>query len=274
MKAFIKDCLNLLAPQTYQLNDKRFQMRSPSARQADIMRKTIFTAENLERQDRYFAAMGYMPGEAIIDVGANIGYLTVLYTILFPDAEIAALEPSAANFRYLKENTKSFPNILPLNFGAHHEETVLTLSMPSAKQNPKAAKPDQQRNSGLLSLYGQGGPKGERVTLKRLDDILAIQPLRKKIGFIKIDVEGNELNVLLGAQRTISEHSPAVEVEVNPDTRTMSGTEWGRIREFFARLGYEPYTFGALTMAHYKSSVVTETVNMVFIKDWEEKNLK
>ena len=53
----------------------------------------------------------------IVDAGANVGYASVYFAQRFPNAEIVAIEPDAANFEMLKANTAGYKNIRA-SFGA------------------------------------------------------------------------------------------------------------------------------------------------------------
>lgn len=50
----------------------------------------------------------------IIDAGGNVGYTAVYFASIYPDAKIITIEPDKDNFEVLVENTKNYPNILPL----------------------------------------------------------------------------------------------------------------------------------------------------------------
>jgi FkbM family methyltransferase len=52
--------------------------------------------------------------KVIIDAGANVGYASAFFATQFPSAKIIAIEPEAANFQLLKQNTAAFPNVTAL----------------------------------------------------------------------------------------------------------------------------------------------------------------
>lgn len=53
--------------------------------------------------------------KVIIDAGANVGYASAFFALQFPRAKIIAIEPEAANFNLLKQNTSAFQNVFPVN---------------------------------------------------------------------------------------------------------------------------------------------------------------
>lgn len=52
--------------------------------------------------------------KVILDAGANVGYASAFFALQFPSAKIIAIEPEAANFQLLKQNTAAFPNVTAL----------------------------------------------------------------------------------------------------------------------------------------------------------------
>ena len=50
----------------------------------------------------------------ILDLGANIGASSLYFHLIWPNAQIVAVEPAKDNFELLQENTKAYRNILPL----------------------------------------------------------------------------------------------------------------------------------------------------------------
>ena len=152
-----------------------------------------------------FDELGLPDDALIVDVGANIGYQSVLYALARPNARIIALEPSRTSFGYLVQNTASFP-VFPLNVGAGHEPGFVTLGMPTPEQFPRVVlNPD---TTGLMRVGGLA-PPAETAVMVRLDDLLAgLTP-----DFIKIDVEAYEKPVLEGAVEILESASPLVQIE-------------------------------------------------------------
>lgn len=77
------------------------------------------------------------------------------------------------------------------------------------------------------------------VTVERLDDAL---PDGVRPAFVKIDVEGAEEAVLLGALETLRRHRPLVAFEHGLGSADLYGTTPGRIHDLLCgQLGYEIY---------------------------------
>ena len=145
----------------------------------------------------------------IIDVGANIGALTMAYASRFPRSTIHCFEPS--NFLY---------NLLNFNVISNGFTNVRTyLSGCGADQNI-SIRPSKR--FGDLSNFGANSllddvdracsvEENNVVSICRLDDVLKTE----KISFIKIDVEGMEPEVIDGASSLIDRCRPLLFVEAS-----------------------------------------------------------
>ena len=138
-------------------------------------------------------------GDSVVDIGANIGALTVpLATLVGESGHVFALEPQPENYVLLKLNTASHDNIIadPVALGAR-DGTI--------KVRPLSALP--HTNYGGVQLGGSDAD--EDVPLMTLDTYYAAD----RIAFIKLDVEGMEVEVLRGGQQTINKSRPILYVE-------------------------------------------------------------
>lgn len=154
------------------------------------------------------------PGEAFIDIGANVGsHSIVLARHLGATSTVHAFEPHPRTFDYLKGNVElnSLSNIRLYNIALGDTEGIVEFS-------DYATIDDQNR---VL----QDGASQERVVsvpLRRLD---SFSLYNESIGAIKLDVEGYEFFVLRGAERTL-EAAQFLYFEAS--------------REHYARYGYTP----------------------------------
>jgi len=143
----------------------------------------------------------YRDINTVVDAGANMGFVSIVYAEAFPEATIYALEPSPSTFEYLVYNCKDFPNIIPVNKGCYYESGYMELSFPDQD------RPEWNVNSGQKSIYGSG-KESETVRMERLDDIVS-----EKVDLLKIDVEGAEIDVMEGAPRIIEKDHPIINIE-------------------------------------------------------------
>ncbi len=139
------------------------------------------------------------PGDVAIDVGANLGAHTVpLAQLVGPTGVVIAFEPQRILFQILCGNValNELANVHALPFGVGR-----------AAGSTKVPALDYRgaNNFGGLSL---GGAQGEDVTVIALDQLGL-----PRVKLIKIDVEGMELDVLLGAKATLARCRPILYVE-------------------------------------------------------------
>ncbi len=141
-------------------------------------------------------------GDVVIDVGANIGTHTVFFSKkVAAEGMVYAFEPQRITFEFLCANLalNGLLNVVPLQNGAgdQHGEIIVPVLNPSVAQN-------------FAALKIEGHVAGDLVKVVPLD-VLDL----KRCNLIKIDVEGMELKVLHGAEKTIRDHRPFLFVENN-----------------------------------------------------------
>jgi len=139
------------------------------------------------------------PGDVAVDVGANIGALTIgMARMVAPRGTVIAFEPQRTIFDVLCHNLRQ--NGLA-NVTAYRRALG---SAPGAIRVPPLDYSGAE-NFGGVSL---GGAQGEEVEVVTLDS-LALPRLR----LLKVDVEGMEREVLAGARQTIGRLQPALYIE-------------------------------------------------------------
>lgn len=133
----------------------------------------------------------------IFDVGANKGEYTCLLNELLPkNVTIYSFEPSHATFLELQEKISDKNRIKLNNFGfSDRSEKVYLYS--------------DKKGSGLASVYhrkldhfGIKLDKKEFVEMKTIDEFCLLEKINR-IKFLKIDVEGHEIDVLKGSKHML-----------------------------------------------------------------------
>ena len=180
----------------------------------------------------------------VFDVGANIGGYTEAFLNTMPNSSVFAFEPSSSAQKSLKTrfNGQTKVEIIPIALG---------------KENSRLNLYSDRSESGLASLtkrrvqhFGIEMNYIESVQCRKLDDWIIERGVYPD--FIKIDVEGHELDVLSGAVSCLSKVR-VVQFEFggcNIDTRTFFQDFW----YFFANYGYSMYRitpFGAVPVLNY-----------------------
>lgn len=145
---------------------------SPNEKMVPILYNHIF-----EKEIYKFKSKSSQP--KILDCGSNIGMAILYWKKIYPDAEIIAFEPSIMNFKALKYNIEknSISNIELVNAAISSNFDIKQFT-------------DNDAASGSLFLEKELDKKYE-VNTVRLDGYL-----NKEIDFLKIDIEGEEINIL------------------------------------------------------------------------------
>lgn len=147
------------------------------------------------------------PHFTCLDIGANIGVISVVLSDLARNGRVYAFEPSHYNFLYLQENIalNNIMNIHPINYGVLDERCEIQFSY-------------VEEVAGCSFMSNTGIKEGieENVSCIKLDDWVKKHNI--KVDFIKLDVEGAEIKALTGASRTLQQYKPDLVIEFNPTT--------------------------------------------------------
>jgi FkbM family methyltransferase len=146
-------------------------------------------------------------GDIVFDIGAHIGLHTVLLSELTgPTGVVHAFEPNAGKIPALAVTVSALPNAALHAFALGERPGRATLFVPQ----------DESMASLADWTDGRVGTVGcATCAVKRLDDLIATRDLPAP-DFIKCDVEGSELGVLLGARTALDRPAaPIILYEAN-----------------------------------------------------------
>ncbi|MGL4976146.1 MAG: FkbM family methyltransferase [Bosea sp. (in: a-proteobacteria)] len=175
------------------------------------------------------------PGDNVIDVGANIGSLTVpIAKTIGPSGHVFAFEPQPRIFQVLAANCvlnhATNARLFHAGAGSVAGEIEIAEISYSAQHNYGAIPLEQLAEAARINA-GDATRMSRKVPIVTIDEVYDLPTLK----FIKIDVEGMEVDVLKGAKATISKMRPALYIENEFPDR--SPELIATVRE----LGYEAY---------------------------------
>ena len=188
-------------------------------------------------------------GDVVVDVGANIGY----YTILLADkvgknGKVYAFEPDKLNFEILVKNIKAnnLKNVIAVNaaVGRKNETKVLykseenlgdhklfndqfLISNVETIQNPPVGKPTSSLKKG-----GSLKTKSEVVNIIKLDNFLKDQ----RVDLMKIDTQGWEPEVIEGVKKIIKRDKPIIFLEYSPASYTQAKLDGNKMMKFLRNI--------------------------------------
>ncbi|KAL4525663.1 hypothetical protein Ndes2526B_g09396 [Nannochloris sp. 'desiccata'] len=162
----------------------------------------VFHQIFVQQQLKYlYALFEKSPPKYILDAGANAGFSTSLFKLLWPDAIIVSVEPNPKNFETLKKNTAAFENVHPINAGLWGRK----------------AKIGQIGNHGEWGLVFQevGADDKDGMQAYGVWDLARMHDI-PSFDFIKIDIEGAEGQVFApGADISWIDKASAVSLEIH-----------------------------------------------------------
>ena len=173
------------------------------------------------------------PGMTAFDVGANVGYYTLLAALQVGDAgSVHSFEPVADQYAALCANIHR----------NHFRNVVANKKIVSDKAGSMAIRYGPADNSGAASVVDQPGlgDRTETVAAVALDDY-ADASTPGPIHVIKIDTEGHELAVLKGATRILQHRQTVVLVEIRSPHLQRAGVTRDDVYSFMSQLGYQPF---------------------------------
>jgi FkbM family methyltransferase len=207
-----------------ELKNARFWV--PNAPRDDIQNAQLSAAsfyelEMLQSIDRYLTG-----DSVIVDIGANVGNHTVYWGRISKVKRIYSFEPVKSTFNILSKN-------IELNNLSDKVKTYnIGLCDRTTKGKIDVYHPD---NIGQMSLSEDND--GD-IAFDKLDNIDEIMD-EDAVDFVKIDVEGSEKKVLLGAINFFNKHAPVVFIE------SFAGVnQYDFVYDFFKKLNYgEPIKY-------------------------------
>lgn len=184
-----------------------------------------------EPTERIVLTAAARTSKMIFDIGANIGWYSMLFARLCPQATIYAFEPVPLTSARLHEHMtlNEITNIRLVQLALGNKEGTLEMHFHSAESG--AASSNDNRSFS--------GTKKELVNLTTLDTYTALHNLSP--GLIKCDVEGAELAVIQGGFQTISNEKPILILELLRKWSSNFGYHPNDVINLLEGLGYHCY---------------------------------
>lgn len=202
---------------------------------SNLVDHCIYFSTEQKAIDRFISHL--KKSDTVIDIGANIGYTTLLFSKACVNGKVFSVEPSKELFRAVEDHLKlnHITNAKVLNIGLGEKEKTVRLYKVS------------ETNSGMNRvLEEQDIPfNSESIHIKTLDEVVREEKIAK-VNAIKIDVEGYEFNILKGAHKTLEKDHPILLIEIDDMNLKEQNATPTELFKFLIALNYS--IFEAVTM--------------------------
>jgi FkbM family methyltransferase len=170
----------------------------------------------------------------IIDIGANIGSVSLLLAKTFENSKIFAIEPTDYAFNKLSNNLKLNKEL--------EKKVFLRQLFITNKKKPKEVwsswnfdRSDEKHQKHLGTLK-----KIKQNAYVKLDQFIKDENLNN-IDFIKLDVDGYELDILNSGEEFLRNNKPIIFIEIAPYLYPEFGYSCEELIEYIEKLNYNFY---------------------------------
>jgi FkbM family methyltransferase len=165
----------------------------------DAVGRCIYFTGDYDRKITWLCRKILKPGDIALDIGANLGVVTLaMARAVGPVGHVHSFEPNPILYPILDQSiSRSTGNITLHKFALGSRSREMFLSVPG-------------ENIGAASLARLSGATTVKCEVRKLDDIVTT-----RVRLIKLDVEGFENEVLIGANRVLTSMFPFIILETN-----------------------------------------------------------
>jgi len=170
-----------------------------------------------------------LTGKDMVEVGSNNGNFTIDFATLVGDTgRVHAFEPQRIIYYQLCGNVflNGFANVWCYNVSLGDMDSEVKIEKPNYFS-------DKHVNFGDVAIHSGVGTEYENVQVRKLDNYDF-----GDLALIKADVQGYELFVLRGAEKTIMKHRPYIFIEIEDDKLAYHGLSKSDIEATLDSLGY------------------------------------
>ncbi|MBV9264854.1 MAG: FkbM family methyltransferase [Acidobacteriaceae bacterium] len=226
----------------YAWRDHRFEAKTDfgatmAGNTGDLIQKYVYYFGSWEPNISRWIASRLNPGDTFVDVGANVGYFSLLAASrTTASGRVIAIEACPEIFAQLQDNCRrnSYTNIRAINVAASDQPGTLRLYRGG----------NENGGSTTTIATAEGGQSYSDITALPLSGILSPEEC-SRMRLIKIDVEGAEYNVLKGAA-PIFEHAPQnleILVELHPTLLAAQNKTIKDVFQLMSSHGFHVYCF-------------------------------
>lgn len=202
----------------------------------DRIQRRIFAKKSHELETERHILKFAKEATCFVDIGANIGYFSLMLAHKFPNLPVISFEPNPNNIHFLKKNIElnQLKNI-----------TLNEICLADKVGQVEFAVPPLNE-SGWGRIGGTSTPlKGFTKVIAKcetLDHMLEQGEFEKvKPSLLKMDIEGFEELALRGAESFLKKFKPILCIELNDPCLLENGSSSQNVMKYLSTLGYESF---------------------------------
>ena len=225
----------------------------------------ILNFGHYEEEERYFIFHFVNNMDIIFDIGANIGWYSLLFSKYLPKAKIFSFEPIDETFDFLSKNIKinNANNVCAFNCGISNLN-----GRGDFYYCPEGSVIASQKNLVNSSLA-----KINDCRIITLDKFILHEKI-SHLDFIKCDIEGGELFALQGGEKTIRQFLPIIFIELFHLWTSKFNYHPDDVINFLKILGYKCYFPTGKNLQEIKNiNIKEERLNYFFLHKKKHKLL-
>lgn len=233
-----------------------------SERDSSVMNMLVEAGGAYEAETMSLLGKLISPNFVCLDIGANIGLISLAMSVLAKRGVVHAFEALPQNYQYLLQNMRAnkIKNVKAHNLAVYDRNGTLSFDFV-----------EEFAAGSFISETGVHDHRSKRTDVQcvRLDDWVAGEKLNR-IDLIKMDIEGAELRAIEGALRTLSGFKPLLIIECNSHAlNLLQGVNPTHFLEKLA--GIFPYVY----LIHADGRLIQVTHQAQFDEEtrWQEQNI-
>jgi len=196
----------------------------------DLVSQTILMTGMWDPKVTAFVDGNLHPGDVFIDVGAHVGYCSLLASrAVGAEGKVIAVEPNPPTIARLERNIRlnHADNIVVRKVASTDAETTLRFFQAGVENTGRSSvNQNHARGGSEISVAG--------VPLDRMVQSLGLS----RVDLVKIDVEGAEMQVLAGMTDILARYRPKIVVELRFEFLENMGSSLAAAEAFFRANGY------------------------------------
>ncbi|HZS25158.1 MAG TPA: FkbM family methyltransferase [Gaiellaceae bacterium] len=201
--------------------------------------KCVYVGGSFEPNEFAFLRRYLREGMTFIDVGANEGVYTLFAAKhVGHSGRVIAIEPSERELGRLRANLElnRLRRVTVVEAAVGSSDGRVSLAIAEAKHAGQNTVGTSVANAKVAT------ERIEQVAVRSLDSLVDEERLHR-LDFVKVDAEGSELDVLVGARDTLARLRPVLQLEIEPDSLAARSTSPSHITAFIAEHGYGFWAF-------------------------------